>query len=134
MMKNLFEAGMAQRTWMGPGNPYPMKTSETRGCSQETIDIMMTPSLNAVNDEYEALTSDIRGLVNSLPILNYLEGKFVQGSESMMQFIREVREGDICVGYGSASLIYSAYYYLNKLGFEIPDFQFEKFEGESTHR
>ena len=133
LLMSLFYAGMYQRTWKGPGNPYPLKTHETTGSCQEDIEGQMPPELNNVMDEFEKLTQDGKKIVNKLPLI-YKASEGSIYSDNIIRFVNTTRRGDYCVGGGSQLMIETPYYYLRKMGIIIPDFDYPEFEAESTHR
>lgn len=124
---DLFYAGMYQRTWKGPAFTYPMKTEETLGSCQINIEKKMTP-----------LLSEAKELIENFP-LQY--ASMVQHAETVSmygqtidEFLNQTLAGQWCVGGGSGLLIETAYYYLTKMNVPIPNFDYEEFEKESTHR
>jgi len=100
----LFRAGMYQRTWQGPGNPYPLKTHETTGSCQEDIEGHMTPELNNVLDEFEKLSPDGKRIVEKIPLIFKASEAHVY-SDNVIRFMKETRKGDFCVGGGSQLMI-----------------------------
>lgn len=123
----LFEAGMYQRTWKGPGHPYPMKTSETAGSCLRDIESKMTPILTEALEKMESISVlSVRGIPSIFRGIPY--------TQSIMEFIRTTLGGNFCVGSGNEIMIATADYYLKLLGLEIEDFNINDFEYESTHR
>jgi hypothetical protein len=133
MMKNLFEAGMYQRTWKGPGYGYPMNTRETKGSCQDAINQQMTIPLNNILDEFNNLSKEGRRIVNKKSLI-YNAGREELYPDSIMSFVRTTISGNFCVGGGSAMMIETAYYYLNKMNRKIEGFDYNKFQATSTHR
>lgn len=129
---NLFYLGMLQRCWI-PGDEYPMKTAQTRDCTQEEIELRMTPYLNKMDDLLEDMSDFGRSIMQKIGVINYL-GEFFPTYDLLTTFLNSVRTGFICIGYGSSLMIYTAYYYLNYLNVNILGFNLEDFEAESTHR
>lgn len=129
--KELFEAGMYQRRWKGPDHPYPMKYHQTREGSLIDVELDMTPSLSRAKHILEGLPPNIREDLSSLPSVEInLEMK----TDTIGQLLNGIIAHNYCIGFANASLISSAYYYLQALHIPIPNFVFGDFEAKSTHR
>jgi hypothetical protein len=129
LFEALFRAGMYQRTWKGPGYPFPMKTVETRGSCQKDIEKKMTPELAKIDEEYEKLQD--KKLIDKTLLLYSANEIYPQ---QLMDFVRQTAAGNYCVGGGSGLMIETAYHYLQTLGIDISDFDYQEFEKISTHR
>lgn len=138
----LFYAGMYQRTWKGPGNPYPMTLAETRGSCQEQIDINMTTPINEFLDEFEEevegrtrehLSKKMKNVMLNAPLISNA-GREEPFTMTIVEFVMTAKKAEWCVGSGSANFIETAYFYLTLLKYKIPDFDMSKFDPESTHR
>jgi len=132
----MFEAGMYQRTWKGPGHPYPLRSSETFGSCQSDISLAMTTPLNNMNDDLEAMNPELSNHVKKLACLWSAKDKSFM-AESLKDMLKNIRDGHHCVGGYSTVLIETAYYYLTMLTNVqtlLPNFDYELFESLSTHR
>jgi hypothetical protein len=133
IFEDFFLAGMTQRTWSGTG-PFPMKSDQTEGSSLQEIEIKMTPILNDIQDQYNKLSPEGKAVLNSLPVVDFENGVFIRRTDPLLDFGKQTREGNFCIGYGSRLMIYSGVFYLSALGVVIPGFSLDEFEPESTHR
>jgi hypothetical protein len=79
------------------------------------------------------MTPEGQNILQSLPVVDYEEG-YIRRSDPLLNFEQQTREGEFCIGYGSRFMIYSGVFYLSALDIEIPGFDIEHFEPESTHR
>ncbi len=134
IFRDLFEAGMTQRTWIG--GPWPMRYEETLGSSQEVIEGRMTPLLNDIREKFDKLTPSGKNILRSLPVVNY-EPTFhgwIRMTDSLLGFEKQTREGLFCIGYGSQLMVYSGYFYLTAIDVLIPGFDLDEFDPRSTHR
>lgn len=136
LFTHLFNAGMYQRTWQGPGHPYPMKYEQTRGCNLNVLAVNMTPELGMLMLDYAALTPAAKDVIDGLKSLSYNEAdkQVVETTSELIAFIRQTMNDKACIGFGSAYMIVSAYQYLKDLGVTIPGFDITRFETRSTHR
>lgn len=157
MLTHLFNAGMYQRTWQGPGNPYPHTAEEAdvnqvKVNSQACIDIVMAPELSAFLEDFNGLETTFQSLVANFPaiynvkISPYEVSPYGQSMVNMVEQIIGLRDdsgelleepsyqGNMCVGGVSKMMIYSAYVYLKVLGFDIEGFDIKRFYPESGHR
>jgi len=158
MFFDLFYAGMKQRLWEGPGHPYPMKTSETRGSCQASIDREMAPYLSHFNELRNGQRQErdqngnlilgesyipeaLRYQINRLPLIYGINnGIPVPYSETIDYMVTQAitpdrsGTGQFCVGWLGSYMVLTGYFYLNVLDFKIPGFDVNKFESEGTHR
>jgi hypothetical protein len=125
----LFRAGMYQRTWKGPAFGYPLKTIETQGSCQKDIEEKMTPELAKIDEEYELLKN--KTIINQTSMLYSADTIYPQ---RLLDFVSETAQGNFCVGGGSQLMIETAYNYLLAMGVTISNFNYQQFEGASTHR
>jgi hypothetical protein len=132
--QRMFEAGMTQRRWLGPGNPYPMKYAETRGGCQADIEAGMTPILNDLLDILNSLSPESRAILENLPIVDYVSGLFGTRDMNIRTFLENIRNAEFCIAFGSSWMITTAAFYLSALDKTIPGFDIRQFEIESTHR
>lgn len=142
LFKHLFDAGMYQRTWKGPGHPYPVKSGQSRGTGNKVtdqciIDEHMTRELGAFYKLLnEDLTPQIRSIVKNLNMYNYGE-RYIKSSELLGEYTSTVLHGQgvgACVALAQSKFISSANRYLNILGYQIPGFDITQFEASSFHR
>jgi hypothetical protein len=124
----LFEAGMYQRRWIGPAEPFPV----TGQGSGQVCDIAprMTVSLNDITDLYSSLTPQTRNLFDSLPAIGPNEST---RSAKLINEILSVRAGTQCTALAQSDFIYSGDYYLRQLGTPIPEFDVKHFTSNTTH-
>jgi hypothetical protein len=54
--------------------------------------------------------------------------------QRLLDFVSETAQGNFCVGGGSQLMIETAYNYLLAMGVTISNFNYQQFEGASTHR
>lgn len=131
MLYAYFETGMYQRTWKGPGFPFPIKFSQTKGSCQDDIDVMMNISIIKISDEYEMLSEEAKNFVDTLPLIdlkNQVRAKYLK------ELLDEITEHDFCVALVSGPFIETAYHFLTLLDENIDGFDIETFETLSTHR
>ena len=128
ILLNVFEAGMYQRTWQGPGYPYPMKTEQTR--QECDIPVLMTPSLNNIYDLVQGLSPDGKMIWGHLSVAD----RYGPSSQRLAPIIEDIRKAEYCIAMAQYFLIGSGYYYLTKLGVTIPGFDIDQFETMSTNR
>ena len=157
MLTHLFNAGMYQRTWKGPGNPYPHTKEEAdvftqNVSSQACIDLTMGPELSSFLEEYNSLSPNFMNFVSNFPSIYAVVANPYQITpygQSMVNMIEQViglrddsgelrskpsYQGSMCVGGVSKIMIYSAYVYLRAMGLNIAGFDIERFYPESGHR
>lgn len=133
MMDFLFQAGMYQRTWKGPGHPYIYKRSDTGGSSLEAIECAMTPMFAYIAEGQEQMSQEGKKILRRLPAIN--KAVPVQmSSYRLWEFLELTTKGEFCIGFGSRIMIETAYTYLKLLGVDIDGFKYSLFEADSTHR
>lgn len=133
MMVDLFEAGMYQRTWKGPGHPYIYRREDTSGSSLEQIECAMTPSFAKISHAQEMMSVEGRKILKVLPAVkraNPLEIYYYK----LWEFLELTVQGQFCIGVGSSIMIETAVKYLEIFGRRMKDFDYDRFEWESTHR
>jgi hypothetical protein len=129
IFRALFDAGMYQRTWKGPGFAYPLKSNETRDSCLRDIEKKMTPEFAKIESEYDKITK--KDVIEDLPLFFSVTELYPQ---KMMAFVRQTAEGNACIGGGSKMMIETGYNYLKILGVKIDGFDYSEFEGRSTDR
>jgi hypothetical protein len=134
IFRNMFSAGMYQRTWQGEGYPYPMTYEETKGFCTNDIEMRMTVPLNNIADEVLLLSPQGHQVYSSLSAINYIDGDFVRITMPVTRLIDDIHSAEMCIGFGSSLLVYTGYFYLQALGYTIDDFNITLFHPESTHR
>lgn len=133
MMDHLFQAGMYQRTWKGPGHPYIYKKSETAGSTLEAIECAMTPSFAYIAEDQEKMSENGRKMLKHLPAINKAI-PLQPSTYRLWEFLELTTQGKFCIGFGSRIMIETAYLYLSILNAEIENFDYSQFESDSTHR
>lgn len=133
IMIDLFEAGMYQRTWKGPGHPFVYKKEETHGSTPEQIECAMNPSFARIIDGQEKLSENGRKLLKVIPAIAKFKPMEVS-SFKLWEFLELTTIGEFCIGYGSGLMIETATAYLDALGTYVNDFDYSQFNSESTHR
>lgn len=133
MMDALFQAGMYQRTWKGPGHPYIYQKSETGGSTLEAIECAMNPSFAYIAEDQEEMSEHGRKILKRLPAINKAY-PLQPSTYRLWEFLELTTQGRFCIGFGSRIMIETAYAYLKILRIEIENFDYSRFEADSTHR
>ncbi len=131
IFKHLFEAGMYQRRWKGPGHPYPMRYEETREGTLIDVEVDMTPSLGQIRELVLSLPKSVQEDLFSIPTIG---SNLKTSSRTFGQFFDQTIRGKWCIGFGNATMVFTGYYYLKALRVFIPNFNIEEFDARSTHR
>lgn len=130
LMLKIFEAGMYQRTWKGPGTPYPLKYYQTNQ-NEVDIPVNMTPVLYEILDLSNKLSVDGTDILNNLHTLN-INGK--SQTYLLMNIVRKVISAEFCIAVASTMFVISAYYYLKRMGDPISGFNIYDFDCRTTDR
>lgn len=133
IMIALFEAGMYQRTWKGPGHPYPYKKSDTKNSTLAEIECAMNPSFAEINELNDKLSPEAVIMFKNLPAV-YKYIPLTYSIYKLWEFLEYTVKGDFCIAIGSAIMIETAISYLDILEIKIKNFNYDQFESDSTHR
>jgi hypothetical protein len=113
-LHQIFITGMYMRRWKGPGNPYPLRTADTR-CESDPEPIVQAnlAIAQAILDRMSEYTLDF---CMNLPIVQYLHNGALDVEDN--PFSREwnnVVASQQCIRMASSKFVGTAVYYLRQL-------------------
>lgn len=132
----MFEAGMYQRAWQGPGHPYPMEFEKTKVPGYE-YEIHMSPPLYKAQLVIGSLSPEDKKLFDQLPVYQYSNKHLITANYNIAERFEKVctQKGEQeCTAIASGYFIPTAYFYLKLLGVNIPDFDITNFNPQTQHR
>jgi hypothetical protein len=118
---SVVDLGWYYRQWLGPGHPYPIKASQTRGtdgnpakyhtvAGKRVLDTLTTMSKIA-----GAMSPQLREFITTIPELEYSNETFTRREKTFYETLNEATNGIACIRVSSRPIITTATGYLKMI-------------------
>lgn len=136
----MFNYSMWMRFWKGPGSPWPLTKINIRRESERNREQRSSPEerdeyifiqegvRTAIIEMYEK-DPDLKNWIESLPTIYYdFETKEAScATHTIKSILDQIAIGDYCMGFGSDTILKTAYYYITSLLEHTQGHRFDEF-------